>query len=86
MMEVMDRLEEMMFGYEELLTCLDLLETAKQPYCILTLFLALIAHEIGIEPMLTAAAAAVQNSRLPLFLSMTAALSVSAVSIAVICV
>jgi len=50
MMEVMDRLEEMMFGYEELLTCLDLLETAKQPYCILTLFLALIAHEIGIEP------------------------------------
>lgn len=50
MMELMDRLDEMTFGYEEMLICLDLLETSSQPYCILALFLARIAHEIGIEP------------------------------------
>lgn len=50
MMELMDRLDEMAFGYEDLLVCLDLLENGSQPYCVLALFLARIAHEIGIEP------------------------------------
>lgn len=50
MMELMDKMDEIDFGYQELLVCLDLLETSAQPYCILALFLARIAHEIGIEP------------------------------------
>lgn len=50
MMEVMDRIEVSSFGYQELLICLDALESSTQPYCVLALFLALIAREMGIEP------------------------------------
>ncbi len=49
MIEVMDRLEEEMADFKKLKTCLDLLADAKQPYCVLALFLSVCCAELGIS-------------------------------------